>query len=81
MDPAPWVEAVGGGLAGAVIVAQGGAIWLLWRRLNEVSDKLLDVTREMGRENRELLTATNTAMIASTTAMKAAADEMRRARP
>lgn len=78
MDPTPWLDAIGGGLAGVVIVAQGCAIWLLWRRVNELSDRIVDTVREMGSESRDLLTSTNTTMSALTTTMTAAVDRFDR---
>ena len=62
MEPAQWIEAIGGGLSGVVIVVEALVIYALWRRINELSDKLLDMTMEMGKENRDLLVVTNTTM-------------------
>lgn len=78
MDPTPWLDAIGGGLAGVVIVAQGFAIYLLWRRVNELSDRFVNTVREMGSESRDLLTSTNTTMSALTTTMTAAVDRFDR---
>ena len=78
MDPTPWLEAIGSGLAGVVIVAQGFAIFLLWRRANELSDKLVDTVREMGGESRDLMASSNDAMGSLTTAVNAAVDRLDR---
>lgn len=61
-----------------VIVAEGFAIWLLWRRANELSDRLVDTVREMGMESRDLLTSTNTTMSALTSATNAAVERLDR---
>ena len=34
-DPAPWLEAIGGGLSAVVIVVEAMVIIALWKRVNE----------------------------------------------
>ena len=62
MEPLQWLEAIGGGLSAVVIVAEAMVIITLWKRVNELSDKLLNTTLEIGKENRDLLVVTNTTM-------------------
>ena len=62
MEPLQWLEAIGGGLSAVVIVAEAMVIITLWKRVNELSDKLLNTTLEMCKENRDLLVVTNTTM-------------------
>ena len=71
-DPAPWLEAIGGGLSAVVIVVEAMVIIALWKRVNELSDKLLNTTLEMGKENRDLLVVTNTTMSTATGTIEAA---------
>ena len=72
MEPLQWIEVIGGGLSGVVIVVEGLAIYALWKRVNELSDKLLNTTLEMGKENRDLLVVTNTTMLTATGTIEAA---------
>lgn len=72
MEPLQWLEAIGGGLSAVVIVAEAKVIIALWKRVNELSDKLLNTTLEMGKENRDLLVVTNTTMSTATGTIEAA---------
>lgn len=72
MEPLQWLEAIGGGLSAVVIVAEAMVIIALWKRVNELSDKLLNTTLEMGKENRDLLVVTNTTMSTATGTIEAA---------
>ena len=67
-----WLEAIGGGLSAVVIVVQAWVIIALWKRVNELSDKLLNTTLEMGKENRDLLVVTNTTISTATGTIAAA---------
>ena len=72
MEPLQWLEAIGGGLSAVVIVAEAMVIIALWKRVNELSDKLLNTILEMGKENRDLLVVTNTTMSTATGTIEAA---------
>ena len=72
MEPLQWIEVIGGGLSGVVIVVEGLVVYALWKRVNELSDKLLNTTLEMGKENRDLLVVTNTTMLTATGTIEAA---------
>ncbi len=72
MDPAmipSLIEQIGGGLAAVVIVGLGVAVVTLYRRNNQLQDKMLDMALTMGRENRDLMTVTNATVSASTQAI------------
>lgn len=62
---------VGGGLAGVVIVALGLVVVILWRRNNELQDRMLEMALTMGRENKELLLTTTSAVATNTGAINA----------
>ena len=72
MEPLQWLEAIGGGLSDVVIVAEAMVIIALWKRVNELSDKLLNTILEIGKENRDLLVVTNTTMSTATGTIEAA---------
>lgn len=57
---------IGGGLPGLAIIALSAVVVVLYRRNNELQDKLLDIALTMGKENRELLSVTNATISAST---------------
>lgn len=63
------IKEIGGGLAAVVILALGYAVVTLYRRNNQLQDKMLDMAVTMGRENRDLMTVTNATVSASTTAI------------
>lgn len=65
MDPVEIVREIGGGLAAVVIVAQGIAIGILYRRNNQQQDKMLDMALSLGKENSDLVTQNITALGAS----------------
>ena len=72
MDPAMipgLIKEIGGGLAAIVILALTYAVVTLYRRNNQLLDKMLDMAMTMGRENRDLMTVTNATVSASTTAI------------
>ena len=72
MDPAMIpgiIKEIGGGLAAIVILALTYAVVTLYRRNNQLQDKMLDMAMTMGRENRDLMTVTNATVSASTTAI------------
>ena len=69
MDPAMipgLIKEIGGGLAAIVIIGLSNAVTTLYRRNNQLQDKMLDMALTMGRENRDLLAATNATVSAST---------------
>lgn len=67
----PIAQEIGGGLLGVVTVVSWGALYLLWRRVNELQDRILEIATTMGKENRELLVATNQTIANSTAAINA----------
>lgn len=72
MDPAMipgLIKEIGGGLAAIVILALTYAVVTLYRRNNQLQDKMLDMAMTMGRETRDLMTVTNATVSASTTAI------------
>ena len=72
MDPAMipgLIKEIGGGLAAIVILGLAYAVVTLYRRNNQLQDKMLDMAMTMGRENRDLMTVTNATVSASTTAI------------
>ena len=72
MDPAMipgLIKEIGGGLAAIVIIGLSYAVTTLYRRNNQLQDKMLDMAMTMGRENRDLMTVTNATVSASTTAI------------
>ncbi|MFC3169203.1 hypothetical protein [Paracoccus fontiphilus] len=70
MDPAQIIQEIGGGLAAVCIVVQACAIVALYRRNNQLQDKLLDMTQAMGKENSDLVTDNNTALGANAEIMR-----------
>lgn len=61
------------------------AVVALWRRNialtdrnDALNDKMLEITLSMGRENRELITATNTTLTAATGAINATISRLER---
>lgn len=69
MDPAlipTVVSEIGGGLAAVVIVGLSLAVVTLYRRNNQLQDKMLDMALTMSKENRDLLAVTNATVSAST---------------
>lgn len=72
MDWSSLIKELGGGAIAVMLVISWAVIFALWKRLNEVQDKLHEVTITMGKENRDLLTATNTTISAATGAIAAA---------
>lgn len=72
MDPTQIIQEIGGGLAAVAIVAQAFAIVVLYRRNNQLQDKLLEMTQAMGRENSDLVTQNNTALGANAEIMRQA---------
>ena len=76
MDLLPLIKELGGGLAAVALVISWFVIGALWRRLNEVQDKLHETTLQMNKENRDLLTTTNTTVSAATSAISAAVQRM-----
>lgn len=72
MDPAMIpgiIKEIGGGLAAIVILGLSYAVVTLYRRNNQLQDKMLDMAMTMGRENRDLMNVTNATVSASTTAI------------
>ena len=72
MDPAMIpgiIKEIGGGLAAIVILGLAYAVVTLYRRNNQLQDKMLDMALAMGRENRDLMTVTNATVSASTQAI------------
>ena len=72
MDPAmipSLIKEIGGGLAAIVIIGLAYAVTTLYRRNNQLQDKMLDMALAMGRENRDLMTVTNATVSASTQAI------------
>jgi len=67
-----FIREVGGGLAGVVIVVQGWANWIQYRRNSDLQDKLLSLAEGMVKESRELLTETNTTTSANAEVMRRA---------
>ena len=63
------IKEIGGGLAAVVILALAYAVVTLYRRNNQLQDKMLDMAMTMGRENRDLMNVTNATVSASTTAI------------
>jgi hypothetical protein len=63
------VREVGGGLAGVVIVVQGWANWIQYKRNGELQDKMLEMAQAMVKESRDLVTETNKTNAASTEIM------------
>lgn len=76
MDPTDTIERLASGEAemilATVIVALCGAVVVLYRQNNKLQDKMLSMVETMGRENRELLSETNTTTHASTEIMRRA---------
>lgn len=60
------IKEIGGGLAAVVIIGLGCAVVVLYRRNNQLQDKMLEMAMTMGRENRDLLSVTNATVSAST---------------
>lgn len=72
MDPAiipGIIKEIGGGLAAIVILGLSYGVVTLYRRNNQLQDKMLDMAMTMGRENRDLMNVTNATVSASTTAI------------
>lgn len=63
------IKEIGGGLAAIVILGLSYAVVTLYRRNNQLQDKMLDMAMTMGRENRDLMNVTNATVSASTTAI------------
>ncbi|TRW94935.1 hypothetical protein FNJ84_17740 [Paracoccus sp. M683] len=85
MDPSAIIQEIGGGLSAVVNVALAVALVALWRRNltltdrnDSLNDKMLEITQTMGRENRELIVATNTTLTAATGAINAAVNRLDR---
>ncbi|SEN86979.1 hypothetical protein SAMN04489859_10205 [Paracoccus alcaliphilus] len=76
MDPSKAVDRLASGNAMEILALMlafaVGAIIALHRQNNKLQDKLLDVTREMSKELRELTTQTNTVINAYGEAIKQA---------
>lgn len=60
------IKEIGGGLAAVVIFGLALAVVTLYRRNNQLQDKMLEMAMTMGKENRDLLAVTNTTVSAST---------------
>ncbi|QBX34578.1 hypothetical protein E4191_07540 [Paracoccus liaowanqingii] len=69
MTLADFIAEVGGGLAGVVIVVQGWANWIQYKRNGELQDKMLAMAEAMIRESRDLVTDTNKTTSANTEIM------------
>lgn len=78
MDPGQIISEIGGGLAAVVIVALAIANIIQYRRNNALQDLLLNTVLTMGKENRDLLAATNATIAANTEAIKQVMLEARR---
>ena len=71
------IREIGGGLPAVVIVflaltvaALARVVVVLYRQNNTLQDRNLSIVREMGAENRDLLTQTNTTTNANTEVMR-----------
>ncbi|WP_423212194.1 hypothetical protein [Paracoccus yeei] len=73
------IREMGGGLAAVVIAVSGAANWIQYRRNNELQDKMHDMMLSLGKENRDLLTVTNSAISQNTSAINQNATVMREA--
>lgn len=78
MDPNTIISEIGGGLAAVVIVALAIANIIQYRRNNALQDLLLNTVLTLGKENRDLATASNAAISANTEAIKLGMLEARR---
>lgn len=72
MGMAEFIREIGGGLPAVAIAVLGMAVIILYRRNNELQDKMLSMVETMGKENRELLSETNAATSASSEIMRRA---------
>ena len=63
------IERLGGGLAAIVIIGLAYAVATLYRRNNQLQDKMLEMAMTLGKENRDLLAVTNATVSASTQAI------------
>lgn len=69
MSLAEFISEVGGGLAGVVIVVQGWANWIQYKRNGELQDRMLEMAESMVKESRDLITDTNKTTAANTEIM------------
>jgi hypothetical protein len=60
------IQEVGGGLAGVVIVVQGWANWIQYKRNGELQNRMLETAQSTVKESRELITDTNKTTAANT---------------
>lgn len=72
MDPAAILREIGGGLAGVVMVVQFLVIARQNKRIEALTDKLVETAALSGREAREMHTKTIEGMAALTSATQAA---------
>lgn len=72
------IREMGGGLAAVVIAVSGAANWVQYKRNNELQDKMQDMMLALGKENRDLLTVTNTSLGQNSAIMREALDQLRR---
>lgn len=78
MDPLAVIEQIGGGLSAVVIVALALANFIQYSTNNKLQETLLNTVLTLGRENRELLESTKTALTANTEAIRQLTAEARR---
>ena len=72
MDPAAILREIGGGLAGVVMVVQFLVIARQNKRIEALTDKLVETAGQSGREAREMHGKTIEGMAALTSATQAA---------
>lgn len=63
------IRELGGGLAGVVVVVQGWANWVQYKRNDELQNRMLEMAQSMVKECRHLITDTNKTTTANTEIM------------
>lgn len=78
MDFTSIIHEIGGGLSAVVIVVLGAANYVQYKRNNELQDKMQEIMLTMGKENRDLLTVTTSAVNSNTSLMRETLDRLGR---
>lgn len=78
MDLGSIVQEIGGGLPAVVIVASAVFNYVQYKRNNELQDKMQEIMLTMGKENRDLLTVTTSAVNNNTAVIRETVDRLGR---
>lgn len=78
MEIANIIKELGGGSIAVMVVGLGMAVFMLWRRVTELQDKIIEIQMTLGKENRDLLNSTNSTLAAVSSAMQVATQALER---